>query len=399
MASSAAAADPGARRAPRAGRVGAALRERISTMHPAYFALSMATGIVSIAGHLLGLADLSAALFWINLVAYVALWGATGARALLFRREFVADWSSHQRAPGFFTPVAATCVLGSQFALLRGLPDVAFALWVVAVVLWVIATYTVFVALSVREDKPALEQGINGGWLVGVVATQAICVLGTAVLPERVSDRDAALFVLTAFWLAGGMLYIWLISLIFYRYTFFRLGPTDVMPPYWINMGAVAISTLAGASLLGAAGDSSFMAGILPFVKGFTVLYWATATWWIPLLVVLGIWRHVVRRVPIQYDPLYWGLVFPLGMYSVCTWKLVQAFELGFLVWVARGFIVAGIVAWLLAFSGWATRLLQLLVLALRSRPRVATSPQAPSLDLRALEPAGAPHPTPGEVA
>lgn len=367
-------------------------------MHPAYFALSMATGIVSIAGHLLGLADLSAALFWINTVVFAGLWVATGARAVLFWREFLADWSSHQRAPGFFTPVAATCVLGSQFVLLRGLPGVAFVLWALALVLWVVATYTIFVALSVRAEKPALEQGINGGWLVGVVATQAICVLGTAVLPERVGDRDAALFVLTAFWLAGGMLYIWLISLIFYRYTFFRLGPTDVMPPYWINMGAVAISTLAGASLIGAGGDSRYLAGILPFVKGFTVLFWATATWWIPLLLVLGTWRHVIKRVPISYDPQYWGLVFPLGMYSVCTWKLVQVFELGFLAWVARGFVVAAIVAWMLAFSGLVTRMLQLLVLALRDR-RLRQRATAPSVALAALDHTGATQPPTGGIA
>ena len=48
------------------------------------------------------------------------------------------------------------------------------------------------------------------------------------------------------------MLYIWIISLIFYRYTFFAMEPSDLAPPYWINMGAVAISTLAGALLVAA---------------------------------------------------------------------------------------------------------------------------------------------------
>jgi Voltage-dependent anion channel len=41
------------------------------------------------------------------------------------------------------------------------------------------------------------------------------------------------------------MLYIWIISLIFYRHTFFVLEPSDLAPPCWINMGAVAISALA----------------------------------------------------------------------------------------------------------------------------------------------------------
>ncbi len=49
------------------------LKARLAAMHPAYFALAMATGIVAIACHLLGLDELAIALAWINLVAYPTL--------------------------------------------------------------------------------------------------------------------------------------------------------------------------------------------------------------------------------------------------------------------------------------------------------------------------------------
>jgi hypothetical protein len=63
--------------------------------------------------------------------------------------------------------------------------------------------------------------------------------------------------------------------------------------------------------------DAPFLLSLLPFIKGFTVFYWATGTWWIPMLLVLALWRHVYRRFPLRYDPLYWGAVFPLyGMYA-----------------------------------------------------------------------------------
>ncbi|OGQ25362.1 MAG: C4-dicarboxylate ABC transporter [Deltaproteobacteria bacterium RBG_16_71_12] len=340
--------------------------------------MSMATGIVCIACHLLGLGGLSAFLFWVNLLAYGLLWAATIARVIMFRKQFLADWASHQRGPGFFTSVAATSVLGSQFVLLRQATDIAFGLWIVALVLWVICTYTVFVALSIREEKPTLAEGINGGWLVAVVATQSICTLGCFVLPDRLGDRDAALFFLMSFWLCGGMLYIWMISLIFYRYTFFRFSPGDFMPPYWINMGAMAISTLAGATLVAATGDSPMMISLRPFVKGFTILYWATATWWIPMLVIIGIWRHAVRRVKFTYDPLYWGLVFPLGMYCVCTYRLVEIFELPFLAWISRGFIILAIIAWLFAFSGLLSRFFHVILMAVRVlRPPTTTAARA----------------------
>jgi tellurite resistance protein TehA-like permease len=155
------------------------------------------------------------------------------------------------------------------------------------------------------------------------------------------------------------MLYIWMMSLIFYRYTFFRFSPSDLSPPYWINMGAMAISTLVGAQLIINASASPFLQSFLPFLKGFTVFYWATGTWWIPMLLILGVWRHVYKRFPLVYDPLYWGAVFPLGMYAACTWKMNAAMEfniLGFLppvVWtVALG-------AWSLAFFGMLFSLLR----------------------------------------
>ena len=37
-------------------------------------------------------------------------------------------------------------------------------------------------------------------------------------------------FLALSMWLWGGLLYIWMMSLIFYRYTFFRLSPDDLPP-------------------------------------------------------------------------------------------------------------------------------------------------------------------------
>jgi tellurite resistance protein TehA-like permease len=124
------------------------------------------------------------------------------------------------------------------------------------------------------------------------------------------------------------------------------------MPPYWINMGAMAISTLAGALLIRTAGASPLLGALLAFLKGFTLLYWATATWWIPMLLVLGVWRHGFRRVPLTYDPQYWGLVFPLAMYTTATYRLSEALGLEFLMVVPRLFIIPAIAAWAMTFAG-----------------------------------------------
>ena len=109
------------------------------------------------------------------------------------------------------------------------------------------------------------------------------------------------------------MLYIWIISLIFYRYTFFTLSPSDLAPPYWINMGAAAISTLAGTMLIAATPALAASRQLLPFLRGFTLLFWATATWWIPMLLILGIWRHGFPRVPAPLRPALLGRGVPPG--------------------------------------------------------------------------------------
>jgi len=345
------------------------LTQGIREFHPAYFALPMATGIVSIVSHLLGLEEASAFLFWVNVPAYCAVWALSIVRLVAFPGQFLRDLGSHQRGPGFFTTVAATCVLGLQFVLLRGDTRTGYALWWLGMVLWGACTYAVFVLLAIREAKPSLAEGINGGWLVAVVATQSVCVLGCKVLAPRFAHGDGVFLFLASLWLCGGMLYIWMISLIFYRYMFFRFHPSDLMPPYWINMGAVAISTVAGTSLSAAASGSAFLTQLLPFVNGLSLMFWATATWWIPMLLVLGVWRH--RALRISYDPLYWGLVFPLGMYSLCTYRLGEVFALPFLWWIARAFAVAALAAWLLTFLGLAARLLRLVLLAGRSLPSV----------------------------
>ena len=127
------------------------------------------------------------------------------------------------------------------------------------------------------------------------------------------------------------------------------LAAKDLTPSYWINMGAMAISTLAGALLVQAAPQAPFLQSMHPFIEGFTLFCWASGTWWIPLLIVLEVWRYAIRHVPLRYDPMYWGVVFPLGMYAVCTRELTRALGLNVIDALPPLFGLAALLAWLLA--------------------------------------------------
>jgi tellurite resistance protein TehA-like permease len=329
------------------------LRVSLETMSPAYFSMVMATGILSQAAYLLAVPVLPTVLFVLNWILFAIICLLAVARAYWHTRRVIGDLFDHLRAPGFFTFVAACGVLGGQCLTIGDSTLLAALLGILGLVGWIVLTYTIFTVLTVKENKPSLDSGISGSWLLAVVATQAMAVLG-AMIAAKVAQpiRLELNFFALSMWLWGGMLYIWMMSLIFYRYTFFRFSPADLSPPYWINMGAMAISTLAGSQLIMNTQDAPFLASILPFIKGFTVFYWATGTWWIPMLVFLAVWRHGVKRFPFGYDPLYWGAVFPLGMYAACTRRMSAAMQIDFLSALPPTFLTLGLCAWVILCIG-----------------------------------------------
>lgn len=330
------------------------LRAGVRDLSPAYFAMVMATGVLSISLSLLGMPAVGVGIFVLNIAIYFIIAVLTLLRLAWFPSDFFSDLIDHRRAPGFFTFVAASCILGSQCLIIAHSLTVAVAFWLIGLVLWLGLTYAIFVALTVKQKKPSLEEGLTGAWLLAIVATQSVALLSALIAaywaqPYRIELNFLAL----SMWLWGGMFYIWMISLIFYRYTFFAFSPGDLSPPYWINMGAMAISVLVGATLVENTKGAPFLQSLLPFIKGFTVFFWATGTWWIPMLLVLGVWRHIYRRFPLRYDPSYWGAVFPLGMYTLCTFKMAEALDLSFLLSIPRYFIFVAGAAWCLAFVGF----------------------------------------------
>jgi len=325
------------------------LRAVAEELYPGYFAFVMATGIISTATGVLGVDLVANALFAINLVAYPALWALTLARACWFPGRVRRELTSHTTGGAYFTSVAATCLVGSQIAVLTPAYPLAIALWGLAWILWAGLMYTFMAAVTLRQNKPSLAAGINGTWLLLVVSTESLSVLGSVIATYFPPEPRTVLFAALCTFLLGCMLYVLIIALIFYRWTFLPMTPTGLAPPYWINMGALAITALAGSRLVVLAGQWDFLRLLVPFVAGLALLFWVFGTWWIPLLVVVGVWRHAYKRLPLAYDPQYWGMVFPIGMYAAGTLLLAEATGLWFLHALAVGFAALACAAWSVA--------------------------------------------------
>lgn len=245
----------------------------MSNLYGGYFALVMATGIVSIASYFMGIVSLAWLLFLINKAAYIILWLLTLFRLYWYYPNFTKDLTGHSRGPGFFTMVAGTCILGNQFVLLAGDFTTAILLWFIGIFLWLILTYTFFTAVIVREQKPSMETGVHGGWFIAVVATQSVSILGTLIISKSLAWQEYFLFFSLVMYLLGTMQYILIISFVVYRLVVYSLTPKMFIPLYWVDMGAAAITTLAEARLILSSSGWIFLQEILPFLKG---LLWSS---------------------------------------------------------------------------------------------------------------------------
>jgi tellurite resistance protein TehA-like permease len=297
--------------------------DAVRTLNPGYFALVMSTGIVSIAIHNHHLYALSVLLLWLAVLAYAVLVTAYLWRAAAFPADVTADLADPERAFGYFTFVAATDVLGARLAA-DGHNRVALVLLGIAGLAWLVLGYVIpWTAVLGHARRPVLPHA-NGTWFIWVVASQSIAILAAALEPSvRAGRRELALMAVFS-WSVGVCLYAAVGVFVAARLLLYPLRPQDLTPPYWVAMGATAITVVAGARIVQMA-DAPMVAATRGLVAGASVVFWAFGSWLIPPLVAAGVWRHLVHRIPLRYEAPLWSVVFPLGMYGVGAHYLGQA--------------------------------------------------------------------------
>lgn len=330
----------------------------IATLFPGYFALVMATGIVAVGAALEDVDVVAKLLYWVAVAAYAVLSVLLVVRITRYRPLFVADLTNHAKGFAFLTIVAATNVLAAASFTIHGWTTVAWVLWWASLPLWAAFVYATLIAVVIGDVKPGLQAGINGTWFLLTVSTQSIAVVAGLLLTT--TDRDLLAFAALAAFLLGIVLYLIVMTMVFLRWTFHELDPTEADPPAWIAAGAVAITVLAGSNLLLAArtGDPR-LAGVAAVIEVLVVMAWATATFWFPLMVAIGVWRHLVRRVPLRYHPSYWAMVFPLGMYGAATHRMRDVIDLDGLGWLPPAMLVVALTAWAVTCTGLVRTLLR----------------------------------------
>ncbi|MHB1064310.1 MAG: tellurite resistance/C4-dicarboxylate transporter family protein [Georgenia sp.] len=342
--------------------------QAVRTLAPGYFALVMGSGIISVGMRLEGFEMLSTLLAWICAIAFVLLVALTLVRLARYRAELHEELLDARRAFGFFTFIAGANVLGVRVGM-DGYRDVTAALLVVAGLAWLVLGYVVpWTAVLGRSTRPVLATA-NGTWFIWVVASQSVAVASASLQPGSGGMNGWLAVLAVVSWSVGVFLYAAAGVTVALRMMLYEFRPEELTPPYWVAMGACAITVLAGARIVEMA-DAPMANATRGLVAGLSVVFWAFATWLIPPLLAAGWWRHVRHRVPLRYEATLWSIVFPLGMYAVAGIYLGTADDLPLVGAIGAIELWFAFAVWCLVFVAMAVHLWRT-VLSGRGRPVV----------------------------
>jgi tellurite resistance protein TehA-like permease len=153
-------------------------------------------------------------------------------------------------------------------------------------------------------------------------------------------------------WGIGLILYAIFVTLFCYRIFFLDMKEEDYTPQMWVIMGAAAISANAGNTLTLSEPVMPFLISFDPIVNAISLLAWTWATWWLPLLIVIGYWKRFIRHIPLHYDPKQWNIVFPLGMYAVTSFQLALTANFEPMNWVSQIMVWIAVTVWCAVMFG-----------------------------------------------
>jgi tellurite resistance protein TehA-like permease len=279
---------------------------------PGSFAAVMAVGIVSSAASDAGRQVLSEVLLACASLLFAVMTAALAATVLVDQRPLHRRLREPSACFGAYAFGTAAVVLAVRLPG-TGFTATKVGVWVVTVCLWIAVSALVATSLrrATRERAAA-----TGEWLLAVVAVQSATLIGAAVAGETRWRAAAALSLVL--WAAGVALYPIVAGRIVAR----LLRVPDLLRAFsadhWVLMGAAAISGLAGARLLQPAA-SLHLAPLTAVITAVMIAAWATATLAYQAAAAVWLRRWARERWSRRFEPAWWSLVFPLGMYSVCT--------------------------------------------------------------------------------
>ena len=328
---------------------------------PNWFTVSMGTGVVALIVSEFPMLkaltwQLGTGLWYFNILLFVLFSVLYGLRWAFYPHEAKQIFLHPSMSLFLGTiPMAMATILNGF--LKYGQPiygdtaiQIAQTLWYADVVLALLVAWAVPFAMY-RHQEHALQQ-MTAVWLLPIVACEVAASSGGLLLGHLAADTHTVAILLGSYvlWGVSVLPAFAILTILMLRLVLHKLPEKELAVSSWLALGPIGTAALALLVLghqapmlmasLGLAQLGQFFqqAGILT-----SLILLGFGLWWLGIAVLTTL-HHAKQNLPFNLG--WWGLTFPLGVYTLAILTLAQQLNLAFLYAVGYAFAAILMLLW-----------------------------------------------------
>ena len=328
---------------------------------PNWFTVSMGTGVVALIVSEFPMLkaltwQLGTGLWYFNILLFVLFSVLYGLRWAFYPHEAKQIFQHPSMSLFLGTiPMAMATILNGF--LKYGQPiygdtavQIAQTLWYADVVLALLVAWAVPFAMY-RHQEHALQQ-MTAVWLLPIVACEVAASSGGLLLGHLAADTHAVAILLGSYvlWGVSVLPAFAILTILMLRLVLHKLPEKELAVSSWLALGPIGTAALALLVLghqaptlmasLGLAQLGQFFqqTGILA-----SLILLGFGLWWLGIAVLTTL-HHAKQDLPFNLG--WWGLTFPLGVYTLAILTLAQQLNLAFLYAVGYAFAAILMLLW-----------------------------------------------------
>lgn len=328
---------------------------------PNWFTVSMGTGVVALIVSEFPMLkaftwQLGTGLWYFNILLFVLFSVLYGLRWAFYPHEAKQIFQHPSMSLFLGTiPMALATILNGF--LKYGQPiygdtavQIAQTLWYADIVLALLVAWAVPFAMY-RHQEHALQQ-MTAVWLLPIVACEVAASSGGLLLGHLAADTHAVAILLGSYvlWGVSVLPAFAILTILMLRLVLHKLPEKELAVSSWLALGPIGTAALAllvlghqapmlMASLgLAQLGQLFQQAGILA-----SLILLGFGLWWLGIAVLTTL-HHAKQDLPFNLG--WWGLTFPLGVYTLAILTLAQQLNLAFLYAVGYAFAAILMLLW-----------------------------------------------------
>lgn len=333
---------------------------------PNWFTVSMGTGVVALIISefpvLKGLTwQLGTTLWYVNIGLFLLFSSLYLLRWILYTNE-AKQIFQHPMMSLFFgaIPMALATIINGLVKYGQAIYGeqalrLAESLWYVDVILAVAIAW--FVPFIMYQRQQHELKSMTAVWLLPIVACEVAASSGGVLLAHLPATTHSVGILLGSYILWGMSVLpaFAILSILMLRLALHRLPPKELAISSWLALGPIGTGALA-LLLLGAQAPTILasvgLAGLGEFLQQggifASLILLGFGLWWFGIA-VLTTYHHAKQDLPFNLG--WWGLTFPLGVFSLAVLSLAEQLNVGFIYQLGYLLTMLLVLLWLIVMS------------------------------------------------